>query len=238
MQPKALDCPNCGAAVTSDKTQCEFCRSRLKTVGCPACLGVMFLGSEFCGHCGTKAVAAEIIPNENAGECPRCKLKLQVLRIDATNTRECEKCGGFWADIETFENLCANQEQQAAVLGFIGNRDRSVQPSIISYVPCPDCKDLMNRSNFARSSGVIIDLCKKHGVWFDADELPKIIEFINSGGMARAREKERITIEEKRNALRDEQRRQTVQDRRYGIKPDWDTETDSPVKSIISFLFD
>ena len=239
MQPEALNCPNCGGAVTSNKTQCEFCKSRLKTVGCPSCLGVMFLGSEYCGHCGTKAVAAEIVTSENAGECPRCKLKLQVLRIDATNIRECEKCGGFWAGIETFENLCANQEQQSAVLGFIGNRDRSVQPSIISYVPCPDCKDLMNRSNFARSSGVIIDLCKKHGVWFDALELPKIIEFINSGGMARAREKERVTIEEKRNALRDEQRRQNIQNQRLGLNTSWKSDDeDSGIPSFLRVFFD
>ncbi|MDQ3219472.1 MAG: hypothetical protein M3Q26_01810 [Acidobacteriota bacterium] len=45
MQPEALNCPNCGGAVTSDKTQCQFCKSRLKTVGCPSCLGVMFLGN-------------------------------------------------------------------------------------------------------------------------------------------------------------------------------------------------
>lgn len=239
MQPEALNCPNCGGAVTSDKTQCEFCKSRLKTVGCPSCLGVMFLGSEFCGHCGTKAVAAEIIPDENAGECPRCKLQLQILRIDETNIRQCEKCGGFWAGIETFENLCADQEQQSAVLGFIGNRAaRSVQSSIISYVPCPDCKDLMNRSNFARSSGVIIDLCKKHGVWFDADELPKIIEFIKGGGMTRAREKEKIAIEDDRKALRDDQRRQANQAQRYGMKTPWEDEQGSPIGNFIEIFFD
>ncbi|CAN5598132.1 hypothetical protein BH24ACI3_BH24ACI3_11000 [soil metagenome] len=47
IQPKALNCPNCGGAVMSDRIECEFCRSRLKIVGCPACLGLMFLGSKF-----------------------------------------------------------------------------------------------------------------------------------------------------------------------------------------------
>ncbi len=239
MQPEALNCPNCGGAVSSDKTQCEFCRSRLKTVGCPSCLGVMFLGSKFCGHCGEKAVTADIVEHENPGECPRCKLKLEIVQIESASIRECIKCGGFWSGIEAFEELCANKEQQTAILGlFSDSTDRSVKPATISYVPCPDCKELMNRSNFARTSGVIIDLCKQHGVWFDRDELPKIIEFITGGGMQRAREKERVSLEEKRKKLRDDQRRQTVQDQRYGLKTTWESETESPVRKFVNMFFD
>ena len=238
MQPEALNCPNCGGAVASDKIRCQFCGSRLKTVGCPACFGLMFLGSKHCSHCGVKAVQAEVIDETKAGECPRCKIKLNLLQIDETTLRECRKCDGVWAGVETFENICADREKQSAVLGFIAKKEPQTPLAKITYVPCPDCGQLMNRSNFASSSGVIIDLCKQHGVWLDADELPKIIEFINSGGMARAREKEKISIEEQRSHLRDEQRRQAVQDQRYGIKSSWDVETDSPVKSIVSFLFD
>jgi len=238
MQAEALNCPNCGGAVTSDKTQCEFCKSRLKTVGCVSCLGLMFLGSEFCGHCGVKAVTAEVFTDENAGKCPRCKISLHTVQIDTAIIRECTKCGGFWSGIEAFENLCANKEQQSSVLTFIGKRIEHMHSSPISYVPCPDCKELMNRSNFAKTSGVIIDLCKQHGVWFDAEELPKIINFINSGGLARSRERERIAIDEERKALRDDQRRQTVQDQRYGIKTSWENESESPIKKFVNILFD
>ena len=121
MEAEALNCPNCGGAVASDKTQCEFCKSRLKTVGCNSCLGLMFLGSAFCGHCGKKAVAAEVFPNDEAGKCPRCEIDLQAVQIDATTIRECTRCGGLWSGIEAFEDLCANKEQQAAILNFIGN---------------------------------------------------------------------------------------------------------------------
>lgn len=235
----ALNCPNCGAAVASDKTQCEFCKCRLKTVGCPSCLGLMFLGSKFCTRCGAKAVTSEIIDSKNVGECPRCRIELQLLQIDATSIRECERCGGFWADVDTFETICIEEEQQAAVLNFIGSDAHpNAHPPSISYVPCPDCKQLMNRSNFARSSGVIIDTCKQHGVWFDADELPKILEFINGGGLSRAREKERLDIEEQRKRLRDEQRRQAAQDQRYGLQPNWADENRSAVSKIVRLLFD
>ncbi len=216
-QPEALNCPNCGGAVMSDRTQCEFCSSRLKTVGCAACMGMMFLGSKFCGHCGAASYAAELIDDANPGDCPRCKIKLQSLKIDSVQIRECERCGGFWSSVAAFENLCASKEQQASVLGFIGSYAHAdAMPLAASYVPCPDCKQLMNRSNFARSSGVIVDMCKQHGVWFDAGELPKIIDFIDRGGIERAREKEKIAIQDERAKLKDEQRKLAIMERRAG----------------------
>ncbi len=238
MQPEALNCPNCGAAVSSDRSKCEFCRSRLKTVGCPSCLGLMFLGSKFCTHCGNKAQAVELLGDQESGDCPRCKVRLQSLKIDAVSIRECERCGGFWSDVETFEKLCASTEQQASVLGFIGSYVHpDANPSKISYVPCPDCRQLMNRSNFARSSGVIIDTCKRHGVWFDAAELPQILEFINSGGLARQRVKEKISLEEERARLEDERRRLALIERRAGVKR-FDDDPELRLSAILKRLFD
>lgn len=237
--PIALNCPNCGGAVMSDRSSCEFCRSRLKTVGCPACLGLMFLGAQFCSNCGKKAAAAVIIEEKAAGDCPRCRKPLQLLEIDAVTIRECGQCGGFWSATETFEGLCSNSEQQASVLGFIGSDAHPhAHPATISYVPCPDCSELMNRSNFARSSGVIIDICKQHGVWFDADELPKIIAFINKGGLSRQREKEKIAIEDERRKLRDDQRRMAAIERRAGVAKYDDELENSRFGRVINFLFD
>jgi Zn-finger nucleic acid-binding protein len=237
-QPEALNCPNCGGAVMSDKTQCEFCGSRLKTVGCPKCLGLMFLGAKFCSHCGAKATSISVIDDANSGDCPRCKLRLQAIGIDSVIVRECRKCGGLWTAADTFETICADQESQAAVLGFTGRQAYpNANPPAISYVPCPECKTLMNRSNFARSSGVIVDMCKRHGVWFDTDELPKIIDFINKGGMARSREKEKVSIADERQKLRDDQRRMEMIERRSGAR--FKDEEGSPVlNSVLGFFFD
>jgi Zn-finger nucleic acid-binding protein len=63
----------------------------------------------------------------------------------------------------------------------------------------------MNRINFARCSGVVVDVCRQHGTWFDRDELTSIIEFIRGGGMNSARAKERLEIAEERERLRQEQ---------------------------------
>lgn len=242
MKIEALNCPNCGAAVSSDAAQCEFCNSRLKTMACPECLALMFLGSRHCPQCGIIAIQPEIKAAENLGDCPRCKAELNQLQIDRINLRECRRCEGWWTDVETFENVCAEREHQAAVLSLIAakhSRAENKIPVKISYVPCPDCRQLMNRSNFAGSSGVIIDLCKQHGVWFDREELPKIIEFVRQGGLDHARRKEKLQIEDERNLLR-RQRRQLAYEQNDFTEPasSHDSFSSLAVREFVRFLFD
>src|SRR5205085_2081247 len=68
----------------------------------------------------------------------------------------------------------------------------------VRYVACPICKKIMNRQNFGRRSGVVIDVCKGHGVWFEHGELRATLAFIDSGGFERARQAdEQRQIEER-----------------------------------------
>ncbi len=239
MAVESLNCPNCGAGVASDSSQCEFCKTRLKTMACPSCFGKMFVGSRFCEHCGAIAVPVNLIDDEHLGDCPRCRLPLRLVEIGDTRLCECEKCDGLWADTTTFENICANSEKQSAVLGFIGERKANAELlTKISYVRCPECAELMNRSNFARSSGVIVDICRKHGVWFDADELPKIVDFIQKGGMEIARSKEKMELENQRDRLRDEQRKLGLADPGFRIGGIFEKEDNSGIRNFVRNLFD
>lgn len=238
MAVEALNCPNCGAGVDSDRTQCQFCNTRLKTMACPTCFGLMFVGSEFCGHCGAKAVKTAVPDSEKPGDCPRCRIPLEFLEIATTTFRQCGKCDGMWADIATFEAVCSAREEQSAVLGYMAERTRNFEPlSKVSYVPCPDCKQLMNRSNFAKASGIIIDICKKHGVWFDAGELPSIIEFIQKGGMEIARQRERSDLEAQRDRLREEQRDLGIRNRTFDYNDRPEREDEFGIRGFISKLF-
>lgn len=207
-------------------------------MACPSCFGLMFVGTQFCGHCGAKAAAVLVKDVDESSECPRCRLRLEKLQIGDAILCQCLKCDGFWADVETFENVCADREKHSAVLGFIATRERAANPlSKISYVPCPTCKQLMNRSNFARASGVIIDICKQHGVWFDADELPKIIEFIQKGGMEIARQREKVNIHDQREKLRAEKRRQAAKASRSGAGNIFDNNRESGIREFLQSLF-
>ena len=198
-----MNCPNCGAGIAGDSTKCEFCRTRLKTRACNHCLGLLFIGSKHCSHCGKETVETTDGTETSVGRCPRCSVPLEPLIIGDTSLRECHNCSGLWMTIASFEELCSDRDEQSAVLDFQRGRDRiPVDTLKISYVPCPVCTDLMNRSNFARASGVIIDTCRTHGVWFDADELPRIVSFIRDGGMRTARQRELRDIEDQRSKLR------------------------------------
>jgi Zn-finger nucleic acid-binding protein len=65
----------------------------------------------------------------------------------------------------------------------------------------------MNRTNFAKRSGILIDTCRGHGTWFDADELPRIVEFVMNGGIDAANEAEMRQIKE--SARRDRAKART-----------------------------
>lgn len=202
-------------------------------------MGLMFEGSKFCQHCGKRAVETAVTDVTKLGDCPRCKTGLELLKIGETTLRECERCDGTWADVETFEHLCSRGEEQSAVLGFIGDRNRTVEPlATVSYVPCPDCSQLMNRSNFAKASGVIIDICKQHGVWFDASELQRIIEFIQKGGMSMARQREKMSIDAERDKLRDEQRMSALQNRKFDMNITDRGDDEKGIKGFILSLLD
>jgi Zn-finger nucleic acid-binding protein len=96
----------------------------------------------------------------------------------------------------------------------------------------------MNRNNFARSSGVIVDICKQHGVWFDAEELPGIIEFIRRGGLDRQREKEKLELKEQRRNLIEQQRKFALQDSRFNQSPQQSAPSTIAVREFVRFLFD
>ncbi|HEV2826480.1 MAG TPA: zf-TFIIB domain-containing protein [Pyrinomonadaceae bacterium] len=166
----------------------------------------MFLGSKHCQRCGAAAAVPEVKDAKDR-KCPRCKNEMILMTIGSTAVLECERCFGLWLDVSSFEKICADREQQSAVLGFASQAPATAarETSKVNYVPCPDCSQLMNRMNFARCSGVIVDICKQHGTWFDRDELSRIVEFIHGGGLEASRLREKEEIREDRRRLLEQQ---------------------------------
>jgi Zn-finger nucleic acid-binding protein len=214
MNAATLNCPSCGAAVSTDAPNCLFCKSRLATVACPSCFGLVFQGSRYCQHCGARAQRAESATA--AHKCPRCRVELGQVTVGQADFQDCPKCAGLWLDKESFERVCQEREQQAAVLDFGAGAIQSVPAARINYIPCPECGQLMNRTNFARYSGVVVDVCRTHGTWFDRDELRQIVEFIRQGGLDQARTREKEKLVEERRALELEQTITIRQDRLHG----------------------
>jgi Zn-finger nucleic acid-binding protein len=200
---------------------------------------MMFAGSKFCPHCGARSARA--VAGETEMPCPKCKsLALIDVALGQTSVCECNGCHGLWVDADTFDTICTDRERQSVVLGSASELFKPGQRSIdlkVQYVRCPLCRELMQRVNFAKCSGIIVDVCKGHGSWFDRDELQHIVEFIRTGGLDLARSKEKAELEAARRRLEAARRDQSMPLDREPIRGAW-TFGETDLFAIAGSLFD
>lgn len=126
--------------------------------------------------------------------CPCCGVALTAEIVRSFDYRRCTACGGAWLERDTFRALCeADADSAARLRADVAARDAGAASTDaagssgrdIRYVRCPRCDDVMNRVNFARVSGVVIDVCRPHGAWFDAGELRAVRRFVRGSGLGR-----------------------------------------------------
>lgn len=195
----ALHCPNCGGPAAPGDAACKYCKATLATVSCPSCFALMFEGAIYCPTCGARrARASGSAPH---APCPACRGMLRDVRVGDTALLECERCRGAWVDAATFEHICANRETQAAVLH---QAPTAAAPAAaaVHYRKCVACGKMMNRLNFGRLSGTIVDVCRGHGTFLDAGELHRIVLFIQGGGLDRARQRQLEDLKDEERRLR------------------------------------
>jgi Zn-finger nucleic acid-binding protein len=193
----------CGAPAVDNSPNCLHCGARLAKVACPSCFGMIFEGSKFCPHCGAEITRTEV-PNAPFLPCPKCQSNMEALLLGATPVSECQTCNGLWVDVSTFQQICVDREKQSAVLGMAAQIFPAGQMPLETkyhYVPCPVCRELMARVNFAHCSGIVVDVCRQHGTWFERDELQNIVNFIRSGGLEKCRQKEKEELDDARRRL-------------------------------------
>lgn len=203
----SMQCPQCGSATDSTKSACAYCEAPLAVVRCPRCFGGVFAGVRHCGHCGVRVeepAVRHVREGRESWPCPRCRTaELEGLLVGDMLVDHCTRCGGLWLDHVVFEKIQENEELSApAMLSLAKLPKPADEGPTHGYIPCPDCRNLMNPSNFARRSGIIIDTCKAHGAWFDAGELPAIVEFIRTGGLEDARRREVEDLEARKRMAR------------------------------------
>lgn len=229
-----LRCPSCGAPVAPEAPECGHCRAALHPVRCPWCFGWTFTEARDCARCGSRAEPAAV-----PASCPSCREPLSARALGKAMLSGCARCGGVWTDPGSFRAICDERETQAAYMGdgavLRGPRASDPQLSPVVYRPCPVCAELMNRFNFADCSGVILDACKPHGVWFDPDELRRIVAFIHGGGLDVARAKERRKLELERRRL--EQAREDPRAGSSGFTPPV-PDSIASARDLLRFLLD
>lgn len=203
MEARTLRCSGCGASVPADAVRCPYCEAQLATVACPSCFAVVPVSAAHCPSCGA-ALAPRGAEVAEGASCPACAHPLLKAQVGSVEVHECHSCGGLWLDRQVFEELAASQEERGSVLGVLpgstGQQASSGGPEAVQYRPCPRCTQRMNRVNYAKRSGIVLDVCKDHGLWFDRDELRRVLAFIQGGGLDRSRERDLEELKEAQRA--------------------------------------
>ena len=178
---------------------CDYCTSAIVrdpgdlSLLCPECFARNAMASRFCTACGV-AFRPET-PGSFAPEipCPDCGGLMPVRLIGTVPVNECPACNGLWVEEERFDALVtkAIDAQRAAFATGAPPPTPRVQGGNpvtieVKYRKCPVCDSFMLRRNYRRTSGVVVDSCRDHGTWLDADELEQIAGFILSGGLERS----------------------------------------------------
>jgi len=198
--PKGIDaavhrCGSCGAQVEERAESCAYCASNIVreswklSLICPECGARNEEVSRFCTGCGVGFNPEA--PCEDALEypCPVCSCLMPARKLGATSINECPQCNGLWVPEDRFDKLVnaaldsrkqADPEIRAAYDARVKGGNPARQK--VTYRKCPECEAFMQRRNFRKSSGVILDRCNDHGTFLDADELEQIVGFLLSGG--------------------------------------------------------
>src|SRR5436190_4875232 len=202
-----LACPHCGAGVSPAANACAHCSSELLLKACPRCLSRVFHGHKHCPECGAELSIAATVEPSTERQCPRCDHALGGRRVEDIVVDECVSCHGLWLDQVAIKRIVTDRQQARAesLLGALPGRlevavERPAPGKM--YVKCPVCRVVMNRKLFATGSGVVVDVCRNHGAFFDTGELPRIIEYVMQGGLEKAARKE---IDAERAAVKREQ---------------------------------
>jgi Zn-finger nucleic acid-binding protein len=93
---------------------------------------------------------------------------------------DCTQCGGQFVEHPLLKHLLRQRERTGAFMS--ARPPRAKLDDVVTYLPCPECAQLMNRKNFGGKSGIVVDVCTLHGVWFDATELAAVLAYVESGG--------------------------------------------------------
>jgi Zn-finger nucleic acid-binding protein len=183
-EAEAQRCPVCGAPVGSGAESCGFCASPLLTVRCAGCFVLNAAGSLHCGGCG-RELGLEPLSLSSELSCPACQRPFAGFGGSAGQLSECTGCAGQFVEHSLLKELLERREVLRGVVTNPVKENPLAQP--VRYLPCPACRSVMNRKNFGESSGIVVDVCTRHGVWFESGELPRVLAFVQAGGLERAR---------------------------------------------------
>jgi Zn-finger nucleic acid-binding protein len=140
-------------------------------------------------------------PGRPSYPCPRCEAGLAAAELAGVRFDACDRCTGSFVATETLREVVEQTALCDELRALLPRSANEWAERGRVYVKCPVCETLMNRRQYASGAKVVIDWCRHHGVWFDAGELARVLDFVADGGLARAAA--RAADEAKAEAQRD-----------------------------------
>jgi len=186
-EARVYQCPVCGAFARERERSCRHCSTSLATLRCRHCFELNYPDDLHCRGCGLE-LGLQPYQGEASETCPDCKLTLRAFNAGAGQLLACERCGGQMVTHDLLRTLIEQREALGRAAASLVDVPRSNPLSDpVRYRACPSCGQMMNRKNFGGQSGIVVDVCALHGTFFDAGELPRVLEFVRRGGLAKAR---------------------------------------------------
>lgn len=170
---------------------------------CASCNGNLNGTETVCPYCGSReevdlrAVNSRCL-GDAAEACPRCESALETWQLNVATDQthldieRCRECSGIFFNPGELESFLHHQVVSTVWLDW--DKIEALKAEAASanddhwkehekhYLSCPVCKEIMNSVNFGRRSGVLIDVCRPHGIWLDGGELRRISEWWHAGG--------------------------------------------------------
>lgn len=109
--------------------------------------------------------------------CPRCTKALDRTPLGCI----CPDCEGCWFGFDQFDKVLRLSDLQLET----SDIERTLEfdkpgVSLEHHVKCPDCSLRMKRHVYMVDSGVVVDMCRDHGMWLDDGELSKIRKYLKA----------------------------------------------------------
>jgi len=147
-------------------------------------------------------------------QCPSCDLPTRTELVCGEPLDRCDACGGEFCTHPALRRLLAAHAPPPG-----SSTSTYARPSPLSdpmrYRKCPTCGGMMLRKNFRESSGIVVDVCSAHGVWFDQGELGMVFEFAATGALATAERDAMRRVDSRRRLDAYEQRLRDAGPRHY-----------------------
>lgn len=226
-----MDCTTCGAPLPAKSNLCVYC-SRLNETDLRALRQASTEGG--------------LVQRP----CPRCQESLRAIGLGVVDNRleidRCDHCFGIFFDPGELESILdsrtqyLNQIDHQRIQTLLDEETPRETAEQIRYVPCPECRKLMNRKAFGARSGVIIDHCRDHGIWLDGGELKRLLQWTHAGGRLHHQQRQEERAAEERRL--EQRTKQAAEGSTSTLNPrDFPSATEdrrSPLIEILTWLVD